>query len=250
MVCLNYFSLKPPENFSLFSIPSLLYIMRLLLLGVIAFFATTACAFDLNLWLALLRSQLTLLNQQVFQDRRIPVDLFVMSKCPDAALCEATFSKVIESSDVPVELNLRYIAVPDESRPFGGACLHGDTECLGNIQELCFHDSCPKANWLNFVRCMNEQRELIGTTDEIPRNCSERMGYSYGPVRDCTLSPRGKELFKKSMQFVIDKGVRYSCTVFIDNEYDCMVDSGKWQNCRGGSTVQDFVDRIRRAARK
>jgi hypothetical protein len=43
-------------------------------------------------------------------DVKVPVQLGVMSKCPDALLCEATFNSVLEKVKDKVDLSLFYIA--------------------------------------------------------------------------------------------------------------------------------------------
>jgi hypothetical protein len=41
---------------------------------------------------------------------RVPVQLGVMSKCPDALLCESTFNAVLEKVGDKMDLSLLYIA--------------------------------------------------------------------------------------------------------------------------------------------
>jgi hypothetical protein len=44
------------------------------------------------------------------QDVKVPVQLGVMSRCPDALLCESVFNRVMEKVAEKIELSLTYIA--------------------------------------------------------------------------------------------------------------------------------------------
>src|ERR1700712_4578885 len=62
---------------------------------------------------------------------------FSRSKCPDARDCllDLVVPVMIRLSP-KINFTLSYIATPSE--PDGGVeCMHGPTECLGNILELC-----------------------------------------------------------------------------------------------------------------
>lgn len=56
----------------------------------------------------------TLFRDQTASDgliiTRVPVQLGVMSKCPDALLCESTFNAVIEKVGDKIDMSLVYIA--------------------------------------------------------------------------------------------------------------------------------------------
>ncbi|GAA6023315.1 hypothetical protein JCM10207_006231 [Rhodosporidiobolus poonsookiae] len=77
----------------------------------------------------------------------VHLQLAVMSRCPDAQLCEAVFDRVLEQrTDVQgdkvlvgelVDVELVFIARPNSTATYGVTCMHGDLECRGNIQELC-----------------------------------------------------------------------------------------------------------------
>lgn len=52
-------------------------------------------------------------------DVKVPVQLGVMSKCPDALLCEATFNSVLDKVKDKVDLTLIYIAKWEVFRLYG-----------------------------------------------------------------------------------------------------------------------------------
>ncbi|GAA5841603.1 hypothetical protein JCM11251_004229 [Rhodosporidiobolus azoricus] len=101
---------------------------------------------------------------------RVNLQLGVMSRCPDAHLCEAVFERVLETQvevyfDVVVaggeegeegggnetrrekkrvevrelvDLSTVYIARENTtSKEYGVTCMHGELECRGNVQQLC-----------------------------------------------------------------------------------------------------------------
>lgn len=43
-------------------------------------------------------------------DTKVPVELGVMSRCPDALLCESVFNDVLRKVSDKVDLSLRYVA--------------------------------------------------------------------------------------------------------------------------------------------
>lgn len=124
---------------------------------------------------------------------RVPVILGVMSRCPDALLCETLFDKVIPKVAEKIEVSLAYVAryghntelrpylilYPDQpctdsfrirlnssDLEFGVTCRHGRDECAGNVQQLCAAKYTPMRTWWEFVTCQNyEGKDRIGRPD-------------------------------------------------------------------------------------
>jgi hypothetical protein len=132
-----------------------------------------------------------------FDGIKVPVQLGVMSRCPDALLCENTFNHVLKKVAERVELSLIYVAryelflfmnvnlnnrVPsiDADEPdFGVKCLHGPEECAGNVQQLCVAKHEPASKWWEFVQCQNyEGRAKIGNPD-IAIKCAKASGFDW-----------------------------------------------------------------------
>ncbi|KAI8336933.1 hypothetical protein BC941DRAFT_353210 [Chlamydoabsidia padenii] len=177
----------------------------------------------------------------------VPVDLFVMSKCPDAVYCESVFSTVLKKVKVDVALNINYIAQYNGSEPFPPFVysMHGTSECLGNVQQLCFRHEYPtREDWFPFTLCLNEHYHQIGQNDRLAKDCgNKRLGRSYSTVEKCTNGTLGVGLLTESAQLSKQLGVRSSCTVFVDNKLRCIHD-GSWKNCPGGWQIDDFVRSI------
>ncbi|ORZ08180.1 hypothetical protein BCR42DRAFT_425392 [Absidia repens] len=174
----------------------------------------------------------------------VPIDLFVMSKCPDAVYCEAVFSSVLKKVSVPVTLDINYIAQYDGSDPFEHSCKHGVSECFGNIQQLCFKYEYPdREDWFAFDLCLNKRYKQIGLNNNLALHCAKEGKKSYDRVDKCSRSSLGIGLLTESAQKTKALGVRSSCTVFIDQKLRCIHD-GSWKNCPGGWKIEDFIRTI------
>lgn len=56
------------------------------------------------------------------------------------------------------------------------ASKHGPSECLGDIQELCFKHVHPdQRDWFAFDLCLNEHYEDIGNDKQLAHDCGKRM---------------------------------------------------------------------------
>ncbi|KAF9963818.1 hypothetical protein BGZ65_010882 [Modicella reniformis] len=210
---------------------------------------------------------------------RNPVDvtLFVMSRCPDAMKCEAMFSKVFQTEDLPpVDPLLSYIgtverktvkSTTDTTTITTVTCLHGQLECAGNTQQLCFKKYFSDHRiWVPFVVTMNSwhpsrigdpsyAREVAEKVVET--NGIDNIGYRFDSnslssvldeVDKCSKGQEGFDLLVESVEHTMHHGVRTSCTIFIDDKKRCVFDGGLWRECPEGGTLADFVRSIKEAA--
>jgi len=185
-------------------------------------------------------------------DVKVPVTLGVMSRCPDALLCEAVFDRVLPKVDNKINLTLSFIGIVNASEPdFGVTCMHGPDECAGNVQELCAAAHLPLHQWWQYVQCQNFYgRSKIGTP-QVALKCAETANFDWedSGVGDCAgadgsgKGDEGVELLKESVTASKDNGIQSSCTVIINNKPVCVHD-GRWKECPGGHEVEDFVRQI------
>jgi len=186
-------------------------------------------------------------------DILVPVTLGVMSRCPDALICETAFDNVLKQVREIVNLDLTYIAKINSSEPdFGVTCMHGPEECAGNVQQLCVAKYASAVDWWSFVQCQNFQgRDQVGLP-EIARNCADAMKIDWenGGAGECAgqdgsgKGVEGIQLLKESVYTTEALGIRKSCTVLINGREVCVHD-GEWKNCEGGHTTADFVRQIK-----
>ncbi|KAF9462638.1 hypothetical protein BDZ94DRAFT_1260902 [Collybia nuda] len=185
-------------------------------------------------------------------DIKVPVQLGVMSRCPDALLCENVFDRVLEKVSERVDLSLIYIAKINASEPyFGVQCLHGPQECAGNVQQLCVAEYEPAIKWWQFIQCQNFQgRTMIGDPGTAMK-CAKASGFDWesSDVGHCAgkdgsgRSIEGINLLKQSIAMAEHLHVEKSCTVLINGRKVCIHD-GTWKQCEDGHTVNDFVRQI------
>lgn len=90
---------------------------------------------------------------------------------------------------------------------FGVTCLHGPTECRGNVQELCAIKYTPSSTWWRFVQCQNfEGRWKVGVPD-VALKCAKSSGIDWenSGVGECVgldasgTAPEGVALLKESV---------------------------------------------------
>ena len=94
---------------------------------------------------------------------------------------------------------------------------------------------------LGFSTCM------ISSYTEIParsliEHCSSEHGVDFHALNGC-ISEEGKglDLLRGSVDRSKNAGVKYSCTVRLDDNFRCIRDGGEWKDCEGGSKVEDLV---------
>jgi len=178
----------------------------------------------------------------------VPVTLGIMSRCPDAAICESIFDDVLDRAGQKVQMHLSFIAKLNDSDPtYGVTCMHGPYECAGNVHELCVISRFPdQRTWWPFVNCLNYNgREQIGK-EGTARKCAGVVGIDWeeSGVGACVDGLEGSELLRDSVRNTTAIGIQKSCTIIINGFTRCIVDGGRWSQCDDGHTAKDFVSMI------
>ncbi|KDQ15337.1 hypothetical protein BOTBODRAFT_158124 [Botryobasidium botryosum FD-172 SS1] len=181
---------------------------------------------------------------QAFSNVKVPVILGVMSRCPDAILCEGVFDQVLDAVGDKVDISLSFLGKANSTEPSGVSCLHGRQECTGNIQELCVAKYAPDA-WWRLVICLdNLGKERIGTEEGLVQ-CAKTvdLDLDQSGISQCISGPEGASLLQASVRQSEQLGIRSSCTILINGAVRCVHD-GTWKECNGGYEVSDFVESI------
>ncbi|KAK4050015.1 hypothetical protein OIO90_005205 [Microbotryomycetes sp. JL221] len=185
-------------------------------------------------------------------NNKVPVILGVMSKCPDAQVCEIVFDRVLDQVGQQVDLNLVYIGTLDnKSQPYGVECMHGTSECAGNIQQLCaakhFQGQSgeinPFADWWNaslFIQCVNYGPTSKIGDESIAQRCSAVVGHKWQEIESCVRGSEGIELLKRSVTMANELAITKSCTIVIGGKPVCVHD-GTWKHCDEGHETGHFV---------
>ncbi|KAJ1961873.1 hypothetical protein GGI12_003000 [Dipsacomyces acuminosporus] len=172
---------------------------------------------------------------------KVLVELFVMSRCPDAVKVEDVFSSVVPAVHSIMDIQLSFIATLQPNATFGAVCKHGDEECRGNVDELCAlkHRPSLPAFW-RFLTCLNSRLPDIGRDPDLSLKCASSAGLDTAAFLTCSTEGEGLALFKQSAENALFAGVKTSATVFIDGKPRCVEDGG-WRDCPGGHQPADFI---------
>ncbi|KAJ1570026.1 ribosomal 40S subunit protein S18B, partial [Nowakowskiella sp. JEL0078] len=166
-------------------------------------------------------------------------------KCPDAAYCETFVNdNILPSLSDIIDLKTEYIGSIDPEIEIGVKCLHGDGECIGNIQQLCVQKYIPK--YFDFIICQNRKQRRI-PSEIVLNTCLDFVNASdeeRGQVTQCIGSDEGKDLHIASVEKSKKLGAGKSCTVYLADKQRCIRDGGRWYDCPGGYEVENFLNDI------
>lgn len=175
----------------------------------------------------------------------VPLEAHIMSKCPDAKDClrdlvVPAMEKVVDK----VDFRLSYIGKVDSNDTI--QCMHGSTECLGNMLGLCANELYPNNTKisLGFTTCLIMSYKRIADRDLVEQ-CALEHGIAFSDLNAC-ISEEGKglDLLEASVKRSETAGVKKSCTVRMGGENWCVRDGGKWKDCDKGHEVSDLVEEI------
>jgi hypothetical protein len=178
------------------------------------------------------------------QDRKVPLEAHIMSKCPDARFClENLVLPAMQNVSDLVDFKVSYIGKVT-SHDDGVECMHGQTECLGNIVQLCAASEYPDPKtYLGFTMCMERHYQDI-PQKSLLEDCALEHGIDMEKLNHCMSKDDGAyamQMLQESVTRSKDAGVTTSCTVRVDGDFWCIRDDGAWKNCSEGSTPKDLV---------
>ncbi|KAH7061994.1 hypothetical protein BKA63DRAFT_538640 [Paraphoma chrysanthemicola] len=182
-------------------------------------------------------------------DTKVSLDVHIMSKCPDARAClqkliVPTMAKVSDK----VDFRLSFIG-KKTNEDDGVLCMHGQTECLGNILMLCAAAEYPDPKlYLGFSNCLiNDYKEIPNKS--LIEDCALEHGLDFDTLNQCMSKDTGAYgmgLLRDSVQHSSDVGVTTSCTVRLNDKVRCIYDDGEWRDCDDGSNPADLIRDIDR----
>ncbi|KAG2498027.1 hypothetical protein HYH03_003788 [Edaphochlamys debaryana] len=190
-----------------------------------------------------------------FEPPRILVELFVMSRCPDARRCEERMEALVQRIGPLLDMRTVYIAdVGSDKRLKQVTCKHGPAECAGDAQQLCAaaygrtdgapgEPADPYALGWRFLQCQNDDFASVGDV-QLAEKCLEVAGFNSTQAAGaigCWAGKEGDRLLYASASEASWRRVAKSCTIYVDRLYRCTHDGATWYDCPGGSEVDDFV---------
>jgi len=175
---------------------------------------------------------------------KVKVEFFVMSKCPDAAYCEATFAPALYQLSPILDLSFDYIAQRDTAVTLANiTCPHGEGECEGNRQQLCAQLlSSPHPltlQYLNFTTCQAASYRTVPTN---AIECAQQAGFDADKLQSC-VSSVGQQLLLDSVNYSRARNQSVSCSVLVDNNMWCQRDS-TWKQCNEGTTGDSLITAV------
>jgi hypothetical protein len=121
--------------------------------------------------------------------------------------------------------------------------MHGPSECLGNILELCAAAFYPDPKlYLGFTMCLAQDYEEIPQRSLV-EDCALEHGLSFDKLNSCASyeDGDGMSLLRASVRRSAEANVRTSCTIRLDEKVRCVRDDGEWKDCDAGYKVEDLV---------
>ena len=181
----------------------------------------------------------------------VPLEAHIMSKCPDAKDCLVDLVvPAMEQIVEKVDFRLSYIG--SMAKDDTVQCMHGQTECLGNMLGLCAAELFPKdvKRSLGFSTCLIQSYDKIPAR-ELVEHCSNEHGISFDDVNACVSDEgKGLELLEASVQRSQKAGVVKSCTVRVGGDIWCIRDGAQWKDCPEGHEVNDLVQAVNKRYEK
>ena len=182
---------------------------------------------------------------------KVPLEAHIMSKCPDARDClRDLIVPAMEQVVSRVDFTLSYIGKVDNDSNV--QCMHGQTECLGNMMMACAAQLYPddvKIS-LGFSTCLILSYQKI-PQKELVQGCAMEHSVDFEKLNDCISEEgHGLDLLESSVEHSADAGVTKSCTVRVNGETWCIRDGGEWKDCPGGHNVSDLVGEVDRLYKK
>ncbi|KAF2734990.1 hypothetical protein EJ04DRAFT_512139 [Polyplosphaeria fusca] len=226
------------------------------------------------------------------EDTKVPLEVHIMSKCPDARDCLTNFvvpamANVSDKVDFRLSFIGKYVSPAFPCRGWSRAgcgywamlgvhiypcwtdpssievalltsasrttdeddgvqCMHGQTECLGNIMMLCAASVYPDPKiYLGYSMCLIKQYQKI-PDQEFLEDCALEHGIDFDKLNHCVSRDDGAYamgMLRDSVQRSADLNVTTSCTVRLDNKVRCIFDSGS-SECDDGDKPKDLVKDI------
>ncbi|KAK8160961.1 hypothetical protein IWX90DRAFT_283235 [Phyllosticta citrichinensis] len=177
-------------------------------------------------------------------DKKVPLEAHIMSKCPDARDCLRDLVLPVMAELSPhIAFTLSYIGTPTDHDD-GVECKHGQTECLGNMLELCAADLYPDPKlYLGFTMCLTRKYADIPQRDLV-QDCALEHGLAFDKLNDCLSKDDGGyavDLLQASFERSSKANVTKSCTVRLNEKIRCIRDGAEWKDCPDGSDKESLV---------
>ena len=143
---------------------------------------------------------------------KIKLDFHIMSKCPFGVKVMQAISPVLEKMGDNVDFKVNYIGREKDGSP---TSMHGEPEIKGDTLQLCAAEHGTFEQWLNFVKCQNEDWHKIPEGWE---KCADSAKIDKAQMKKCFEGDEGKKLLLASFGKSKEKKATGSPTIFLNGE--------------------------------
>lgn len=143
---------------------------------------------------------------------KVKLDFHIMSKCPFGVKVVQALTPVMEKMGDNIELNVEYIGREKDGEL---TSMHGEPEVQGDILQLCARKHGDDEQWLNFLKCQNEEWRKIPEGWE---KCAETAKLDKAKMKGCYEGDEGKELLRASFKKSQEAKATGSPTIFLAGE--------------------------------
>jgi len=153
----------------------------------------------------------------------VEVQMYVMSQCPYGVQALDGILPAVEKIGGGVGLEIDYIG---NQRGGKLESMHGESEVIGNIAQLCAAEVAPEKHH-DYLTCMNKDWRKIPDNWE---SCAKDAGIDAAALGKCKDGDQGQQLLKASFERAEKAGATGSPTIKVNGE-----------DYRGGRSVDDFT---------
>jgi len=146
----------------------------------------------------------------------VPVEFYVMSKCPYARALVGQFNtNVWNSAGLPqiANVSFNYIANVDSTQPTGFYSKHGQDEVRGDFYELCVQ-AYYAGDLFPFVYCNDFDFGGYANIPQDVQSCAAKTNVPWDALSEC-YTKYGASLLTSSIKKTNAAGASYSPTLFI-----------------------------------
>lgn len=147
-----------------------------------------------------------------YKGKKVKLDFYVMSQCPYGTQVEDAVKPVLDKLGDAVDFSINFIATDLGDGTFQS--LHGNSEVLGNIVQLCAIKYEPK-KYMDLIVCMNKNANAIPNNWE---SCAKENGLNVDKIKSCYESDEGKKLHSESIKKSEAVNARGSPTMYINDK--------------------------------
>jgi protein-disulfide isomerase len=154
-------------------------------------------------------------------DKDVPdVELYVMSFCPFGVQAENTMKPVFDLLKDKVNFKIRFIANVNGDDYKSVSSLHGFTEAMEDLRQICIMKYYSKETYWNYLidfnaKCYSSYRDEKAL-DACWREVAKKFNIDDKRIDDCSKSKEALDLLKVDEQLTTKYGVRGSPTLIIN----------------------------------